>query len=412
MQRTPTFPMKGLISFALTSLFLFFEMGVQVSPNVMSQELMKGLGLDATALSFLASVYFYSYALMMIPVGLFYDRFKLNQVMIAALLILSVGNLLFALSSTFVWLALARLCMGFGSAFAFVGVLCVIKAWFPKQYFSFFVGITQLMAAIGAMIGETPVALLVNEIHWRATSLVFCIASLVLMVLIFLFVRVPKDSNSAHTHNWHEILESIKTVLKNKQSYILAGYAFFCWGPIIIFAGLWGAQYEQIKFDLSVKLTGMLSSVVWIALAITSPVIGKLVAKHFSHRFLMSITVLLGFLMSACLVYWPNLTYAWALFFAVGIGIGAAGQILSFDLVRKNNLSRDFGVATGFNNIGVVFGGVILNPIVGLLLDYYKQHNSTQYTLVAFNHALWLIPACFVMALLFSLLFIEYRDEY
>lgn len=414
-QMTTLFPVRGLISFALTGLFLFFEMGVQVSPNVMALPLMQapalgGLGLNATQLSFLASVYFYSYALMMIPVGLLYDRFKLKQVMLIALLILSLGNLLFFASASFLFLALARLLMGFGSAFAFVGVLCVVKACFPKAYFPFFVGLTQLMAAIGAMIGETPIAWLVNYTSWRTTSFVFFLSSLVLLLLIALFVHVPKEKGSNHTHNKQEILQSLQRILKNKQSYVLACYAFFCWGSIIIFAGLWGATYEQVKFNVSPNFTGFLSMFIWISLALTSPMIGRLVAKKYSHKQLMSVTVFIGMVASLFLLYWPGLNYFWAIFLSMGIGIGAAGQILSFDLVRMNNQANDFGVATGLNNIGVVSGGVILHPLVGFLLDKYTQAN--EYTVFSFNHALWLIPACFFMALIISLWLIDYKFQH
>ena len=404
---SPLLSVRGLVSFGIASLFLFFEMGVQVSPNVMASSLMHDLNLNATQLGFLSSIYFYSYAGMMIPVGIFYDRFKLNHVMILALLTLGLGNLLFSLAASFLFLALARLLMGFGSAFAFVGVLCVIKYWFPHKYFPFFVGITQFMAAIGAMMGETPVALLVHYTSWRYASVVFFVLSLVLMILIALFVRLPKDRWSAHTHNRREIFLSIKRVLKNKQSYIVAFYAFCSWGPIVILAALWGDLYIQKKFGESIAHAGLLPMIIWITLALTSPIIGRLVAMKYSHKNLMSVTVLIGAVGTLLLLYVPGINYITALLLSMTLGIGAAGQILSFDLVRMNNQDSDFGIATGFNNIGVVFGGVILQPLVGILLDWYKQ--AGEYTVYSFNHSLWLIPACFIGALLMSQLFIGYK---
>jgi sugar phosphate permease len=87
---------SGIINFILVGFFLFFEMGVQVAPNVMAHDMMRTLPLHAGALSIMSSVYFYSYTLMMVPVGLLYDRFRLQYLLVIALLAVAAGNALFA----------------------------------------------------------------------------------------------------------------------------------------------------------------------------------------------------------------------------------------------------------------------------------------------------------------------------
>lgn len=403
----------AIIAFALTSLFLFFEMGVQVSPNVMAETLMHDLGINASVLGFISSAYFYSYALMMVPVGLLYDRFKIHHLLIAAIGALTLGNILFALVHSIWMLALARVLMGFGSAFAFVGVLVVARSWFPGRYFAFLVGITQLMAAIGAMMGETPVAFLVNKIGWQHTSLVFAGIGIILLILIACYVREAADWQSGSQPGL--ISTAIKTVLKKPQSYWVALYAFCSWGPITIFAALWGVPYLMTRFNIANTTAAISPMLVWVALAITSPLLGRYVNKVFSHKTLMQIVMLIGLVGSIALLYLPIHSFTTIVLLSITLGIGAAGQILSFDLVRMNNRDSEFGLATGFNNVGVVFGGAILQPLVGYMLTYNWHGISiagkTIYSTHNYNLALSIIPLCFAFGLLISNRLIKYTNN-
>ena len=65
----------GIIIFLLAALFLIYEMAVQVSPSVMTKQLMKDFSINAGALGWMASVYFYSYTIMQIPAGILFDRY-------------------------------------------------------------------------------------------------------------------------------------------------------------------------------------------------------------------------------------------------------------------------------------------------------------------------------------------------
>lgn len=66
---------KAILIYSVAILFLFYEMGLQVSPSVMTNELMQSFHLDAAGLGVVSGFYFYSYSLMQLPVGLLFDRF-------------------------------------------------------------------------------------------------------------------------------------------------------------------------------------------------------------------------------------------------------------------------------------------------------------------------------------------------
>ena len=64
---------KAIMLYVLVVLFLVFEMGVQVSPSIMTNQLMHDLHIGTFGLGLMSGLYFYTYAAMQIPSGLLYD---------------------------------------------------------------------------------------------------------------------------------------------------------------------------------------------------------------------------------------------------------------------------------------------------------------------------------------------------
>jgi MFS family permease len=347
---------------------------------------------------------------MMIPVGLLYDRFPIRRLLVIALTILALGNVMFASMTNWYGLLAARLFMGFGSAFAFVGVLVIIRTWFPSRLFALLVGLTQLMAALGAMMGETPVAALVHSMGWRYASFLFAFIAVLLACLVFATMREPIKTKTLL--NWPLIRASLKTLFKNTQTYWVACFAFLSWGPVVIYAELWGSTFLQTLYGVSIAKASVGALMMWIGIAISAPILGYL-NQRYSNKSLMTISMLIALVASMFLIYGHHVPYWLALVLSFPLGIGAGAQILSFDLVRLNNPGDSFGIGTGFNNFGVVLGGALLQPIVSVIMQLHTVHTTAgpHYTVTSFTHALWLIPACFLMGALLSLFIIRYKNN-
>ena len=70
-----TSSLKPWIVWGLGCLFYFYEFLLQVSPSVMSNELMRDFAITGHTLGILTGIYFYSYAAMQLPGGLLMDYF-------------------------------------------------------------------------------------------------------------------------------------------------------------------------------------------------------------------------------------------------------------------------------------------------------------------------------------------------
>lgn len=403
----------GLLIYCLAAIFLIYEMAIQVSPSVMTRQLMKDFSIDAAALGWMSSVYFYSYTLMQIPAGLLFDRFGPRTLLTAASFLCAFGILFFSLTESIYPAAAGRFLMGIGSSFAFIGVLVVASRWFEKKFFPIFVGITQFLASIGAIAGEVPLAKAVQAFGWRDLMWTLMIVGFVLGGIYLLFFRDhPRHEFQDGNSHENSILSHLCKVMKKGQSWFCAIYAFTGWGPMIMFAALWGVPYLSTRFNLSAYHAAFGTMMMWLGSGISSPFIGYLSSKIKRRKPILWFGSLLGLLCFSLILYFPNLSFveiSILLFFA---GIGTSAHILTFALVRDNNPPSIVGTSIGFNNMAVVIGGAILQPIGGFILNHYWNgvdhvHGVPKYTMYAYEISLSIIPILYLIGFLVSFLFIK-----
>jgi len=263
----------GILIYTLAALFLLYEMALQVSPSVMTSHLMEDFKINAMVLGIMVSFYFYSYTIMQIPVGILFDRFSARILIASAVFICSIGAFFFGGTHHITYAAMGRFLMGIGSAFAFVGVLVVAARWFPGRYFAFLVGVAQLLAAVGALSGELPLAALLETFSWRVVVMILGGVGMVLTILCLVVVRDNPEKNR-HIPYSHHLMSELKEIVKSAQTWWIALYAFCGWGPVAVFAALWGMPYLRVRYDIPVTKAALAMAMVWVGLGITSPILG------------------------------------------------------------------------------------------------------------------------------------------
>ena len=107
----------------LGALFYCYEYLLRISPSVMMSDLMQAYHINATVFGNLAAFYYYAYTPMQLPVGILMDRYGPRRLLTFACLACALGSYLFAHAFHIELAQIGRFMVGFGSAFAFVGVL-------------------------------------------------------------------------------------------------------------------------------------------------------------------------------------------------------------------------------------------------------------------------------------------------
>lgn len=368
---------KPVFLFILAALFLFFEMALQVSPGMMTENLMSSLHIDIFWLGVTSGAYFITYTLMQIPAGLIYDRFSVRSVIMLPLLICVIGGFLFGLAPNFYLAACARIFMGFGSAFAFIGVLVVASHVFSKRYFTLVAGITQMLAALGAMCGALPLIPLIDHVGWCATMMIISSFGLILVIVMFCYLQLPNKhlTNKPVSSSWL----AFKSIARQSQTWMIAIYACLLWMPMAVVASLYGIPFVEQYFNVPFSVAATIVTFMWIGIAIGSPLFGFIADKTNHIKRVLILCAMLGTIAFGLITLAPinSVTLLIMLFFAAGAA--CAGQALSFSLVSRNNKLEHRATAIGFNNMAVVISGFIFQPLVGFVIRSSQSEPTTNY---------------------------------
>jgi len=99
----------------LASCFYMYEFILQVSPAVMTNQLISDLKLNAITLGTMTAFYYYSYTPMQLPAGFLFDRFGPRRLLTIAILMCALGAFLFSSTTTIATTSAGRFMMGMGS---------------------------------------------------------------------------------------------------------------------------------------------------------------------------------------------------------------------------------------------------------------------------------------------------------
>lgn len=415
----------------LAASFYLYEFAIRVSPSIMTSELMSSFHVQSFALGGMAAAFFYVYVPMQIPAGLLVDRFGPRLLLSVMMLVCAMGCLLFATTTSIVMAGIGRALMGFGSAFVFISILVLISRWCPSKQFAMLAGITQLLGAVGAIAAEKPLIWAVNTYGWRTAVLFFLWLGLFLAGLMWLFIRDYAPGKKPLVHNKLHQRKNIsmekkrlRIVLGKKQTWYVGIYSFTSWTAVAIFATLWGVQYIQTVFHVSASTASGVVSMAWIGVAIGSPLIGWW-SDHIGQRRLpLLVCSLIGLLGTGILFYSTKIPFYLAYPCAFMLGFAAGAQPVTFGIVKDINMPSNMGTASGFNNMAVIIGAAIFQPLVGHLLEWHwngvMSHGAPVYTAFAYHHAMEVIPVIYILGVVLAVFFInetncepvyKYHDE-
>lgn len=409
--KSPTF--NAYLIFLLAASFYMYEFILQVAPSVMAEPMMRTFNVTAEGFGVISAFYFYAYAPMQLPAGLLFDRYGPRKLMTTALILCALGSFFFASTESVVTACLGRFIIGIASAFSFIGVLVLISRWFPAKRFALLAGIAQAMSSVGAITGEAPLAALTGVVGWRHASFILSGVAIILSILLWKFIRDYPDNSTQEKPSNHikdEIYRLIE-VCKHAHTWTIGAYAFSIWTPIAVFAALWGVPFLQVKYKVSVVVASSMISMIWIGIGIGSPLLGWLSDKISSRKFALALSAILGLIASLGVFYLPNVSLTSMYFLLLLFGIGSSGQSISFAAINENNPSHLVGTASGFNNLCVLLGGAIFQPLVGRLLQHSTDLHSVGsvhvYTVEAFKSSLIVVPVCYALSFLIVMFFLK-----
>jgi MFS family permease len=376
-----TGPPRGLAWFiwGLGALFYLVGFFQRVAPGVMTHELMQDFHISASGLGHLSGLYFYAYVAMQIPTGILADTLGPRKLLTAGCLVAGLGTLLFALSSGFFWAGLGRLLIGGSVAVAFVGVLKLSSSWFPERFYAFVAGNALSIGLIGAVTAGPPLRFLMDTFHWRKVIGITGLMTLGLGGLIWFVVRDwPQEKGyPGFTEkipppvplSFRSICQGLLKVLEYRNIWLLFIIPGGIVGCILTFSGLWGVPYLISHHQLSPARAASLASVLLVGWALGSPFFGWL-SDYWGKRKPLYIIGSMGACLGwALILFWESLAFLPLVMVLFVTGFSSGCMILSFAFARESVPPSLSGTVSGLTNMGVMMGPMLLQPLVGLILD-------------------------------------------
>ena len=333
----------------------------------MVDDLMKEFSVGAAILGYLSATYLYIYAALQIPLGLVVDKYGLRGVVAGACALCGIGSIIFSLADSLYLAYLGRGLVGAGAAFSFVGALNMAARWFPSR-FAVLGGWAQMMGSAGGFVGQAPLSLAVATFGWRSCNLSLGIAGLFLAVLLLFTVRDPKEDQASEDN--FSIWLGLKNVCANKQTWLATLAAAGLTSALLAFGGLWGVPYLMKARAIDKPDAASFISIIFVGWAIGAPFFGWLSDRIRRRRILLQWGTCGAALTTGTTILVPTLSTTLVIVVLFLQGFFSASMILGFALAKDNNPPESSGVALGLINTFVVGSGAILQPLVGVLLDY------------------------------------------
>jgi MFS family permease len=288
MTETPQ-PFRPFLIFTILSALYTLSMFYRVSNAVIAPNLIQDLGLDAETLGILGGAFFYSFALLQIPMGPMLDRIGPRIVVISSTLVGAMGAFLFAFGNSYGAALLGRILIGAGMASILMGSLKVFTLQFPPEKFATLMGTLVSIGTLGNILAASPLAYLTSTIGWRMTFIMAGGVTAFLAFLTFFILGGEKKRNEDLTFSPMsspelKILQSFRLILGSLTFWQIAAVAFFRFGISMGLQGLWLGPYLMDSKGYSPVQAGNLLILLAIGMIVGGPISGQLSDRIFRNN--------------------------------------------------------------------------------------------------------------------------------
>lgn len=363
-------------------------------------------GINASALSTFSILQVLVYAGMQIPVGLLVDRHGPRRILSAGLVLLTAGQLGFALATSFTPALLARGVLGCGDAMTFVSVLRIGSRWFPLFRNPFIAQLTGLVGTIGNLVSTMVLSQVLHSAGWTATFGTTALLGFGVLALVVLVLRETPDSarreplfvrrgarvpDAPPPAPGFSLRDQIRSSWREPGTRLGMWVHFTTAFPASSFLLLWGMPFLMSGQHLSRAVAGALLSLVIVAGMGFAVLFGQLMSRRPSWRTptVFAVVATTGGVWAAVLM-WPSAGHVpmWLLIaLAVVMGSNGPASLIGLDYARPVNPPERVGTASGIVNMGGFIAAVLALFLIGLVLDLNTPGGGTDYTASGFRAA-------------------------
>jgi len=333
--------------------------------------------LTAESKGLLLSSFFWSYALMQLPIGWAADRFNLRWLYAAAFVLWSFAQGLTGLAASLTALVAFRILLGIGESIYLPGGTKIVSLLFAPKERGLPSGIFDFGTRTGLLLEGMLVPWLLVHFGWRRTFLILGFTALVWLGPWFWVV--PRSLQAQRPNASLEVATS--SVARSLLSRNLLGICigFFCFDYYWYVLVTWLPDYLVTVRRLSIVQAGFYASLAFFTFGIAEPIGGWIADSLIRHGWDETATrkgiVTVGFSMGIFLIAVMRTSHT-------GVAIGfliaaclvglATGNLLA--ILQSCSPSEAVGIWTGAENFAGNLAGIIAPLAVGFSIARYGSY--------------------------------------
>ena len=379
--------------------FFTYQFVLRLWPSLTMQEIMTQFAVDASSYGLLASVYYYGYASMQIPIAIALDKYGPRLILSICALLCGLGMYISINSNTWGLVLCGRFLIGVGSAGGFLSTSKVISQRFASESYGRMVGFSFSIGLLGAVYGGRPTNELVQSMGWERVGNILSLIALVIAVMAFIILRNKKSEDKAD--EGLKIADIVK-IIRSRKLVILAIANLLMVGSLEGFADVWGVNYLVAAYGIEKSSAAQIVSLIPIGMIFGGPILAFL-SKYVGEYVMIFIAGLVMALSIIFLLYWPigfNEIILSCVFFL--IGIMCCYQVLVFSVGSQLSSPQTLSLTIAFLNCVNMLGGAFFHTLIGCGMDFSSGGASCIYSVESYRIALLIIPICAVVGGLMS----------
>jgi predicted MFS family arabinose efflux permease len=374
--------------------FFTYQFILRLWPSLTMQQVMLQFGIDASSYGLLASIYYYGYAGMQIPIAIALDKYGPKYILTICALLCGVGMYLSINSNIWELVLMGRFLIGVGSAGGFLTTSKVISQMFPSDNYSKMVGFSFSIGLLGAVYGGRPTSELVQAIGWEKVGNILTLVALAIATVAFLILRNKKsDSDASNSFTMKDII----SVVKSPRIVLLAIANLLLVGSLEGFADVWGVNYLVAAYGIDKTAAAEVVSLIPIGMIFGGPILAFFSKKLGEHLMIF----VCGLVMALSIIYILYFSMSFdkiilgSIFFL--IGIMCCYQVLVFSMGTKISSSQTLSLTIAFLNCVNMLGGAFFHTLIGKGIDLYGGSINGIYPVESYRIALLIIPICAII---------------
>ncbi len=231
---------------------------------VISQDLVRDLGLDPGELGLLTSAYLFAFAAFQLPLGVLLDRFGPRRVEALLLIAAALGAWLFSVAQNIELLVLGRALIGLGVSACLMAAIKAFVQWFPMSRLATLNGLMLASGGLGALAASLPVEMALRVTDWR--GLFAAIAAVTLGVAALIYMLVPDRPAAESKESIRELLVGVRSVFAAGVFWRVSLAFMVIQGTYMSVQGLWISPW--LRDVAGYETTGTLLAAVAIAMTV------------------------------------------------------------------------------------------------------------------------------------------------